>query len=179
MAASLLFGLGACGTEASDGDEIAPSVSDSTYVAVMIDLLLLDAEAASGDAGDESEVTLDSARAEALAKYGVTAQQMIDFADVVGRDPGRMELMWRQITNVFDSVRSADLRRQTEARSEAEGDRGPDASTAADRLGGAMRQPAGDTGADSVGRARPQDARARRDSVRRARGAEADPKPGS
>lgn len=121
---------GACGGEPVD-EAVEGPVTDTTYVAVITDLLLLDADPPRRDTPEESAVAADSSRSEILDEHGVTAEEVLTFAESAGREPGRMQELWEQITHVYDSSRAARLRAQTEARSESEAKLGTDARNAA------------------------------------------------
>jgi len=127
--------LVACG--APDQDEtIAEGLPDYVYVEVMTELLLLDASLPGDRMLPEREAGLaDSLRSDILAAHGVTAQEILDFTEANGGEAGRMEGLWERITHVYDSTRVANLREETEARSEPEGKLGEEA-----RAGAADRQ---------------------------------------
>ena len=148
LLASLSFAvLLACCAPADE--EAAPAgIRDEVYVRVMAELMILDANAPAGETAEEQEARADSMRAEILAAQGVTAQELLDFVELVGSDASRMETLWALITQKYDSTRIADLRRETEARSETEGKLGAEARAGA---GSAAAGTAG--GADSAGRA--------------------------
>jgi hypothetical protein len=119
--------LVACGSDDEQGHP--PDVADEVYVEVMTELLLLDSSPPAGSSAQEREARADSARGEILASHGVTAHEILDFARIVGSQAGRMEGLWHRITQKYDSMRVADLRRDTEARNEAEGKLGEEART--------------------------------------------------
>lgn len=135
----------ACCTPA-DEEATPADMRDEVYVQVMAELMILDANAPSGETDEEQEARADSMRAEILAAQGVTAQELLDFVEVVGSDASRMESLWALITQKYDSTRIADLRRETEARSETEGKLGAEARAGAS---GSATEAAGD--ADSTG----------------------------
>jgi hypothetical protein len=143
--ASLSFAvLFACCAPADE--EVTPAgMRDEVYVQVMAELMILDASAPTGETAEEQEARADSMRAEILAAQSVTAEELLDFVEVVGSDASRMESLWALITHKYDSTRIADLRRETEARSETQG-----------KLGAGARAGARDSGAagaaDSTGR---------------------------
>ena len=122
---------GAC--RAEEDVPVEGPVSDTAYVAIMVDLLLLDTESLVRPSPEEREAAMDSARADILAEHGVTAEEVLGFADAWGTEPSRMAQMWEQITHVFDSSRAARLRSRTQAQSESEGKLGADARQAAGR----------------------------------------------
>lgn len=115
-------------------EEVPPDqMQDDVYVQVMTELLLLDAGQPNRALPKREAAAVDSLRNEILVGQGVTAQELIDFADSVGGEAGHMEALWERITHQFDSTRVANLREQTEARSEAEGKLGEEARVAEDR----------------------------------------------
>lgn len=115
----------------ADEEATPASIRDEVYVQVMAELMILDANAPAGETAEEQEARADSMRAEILAAQGVTAQELLDFVEVVGSDASRMESLWALITQKYDSTRIADLRRETEARSETEGKLGAEARAGA------------------------------------------------
>lgn len=94
------FALGAACAERSAGDTV---LADSAYVQVVARLQLITTPA---DTARQHEA--DSARAQVLTDYGVTSEQLIAFAEVAGREPGRSKAIWEQIGAVVDSIRDAD-----------------------------------------------------------------------
>jgi hypothetical protein len=102
-------------------------MEEELYIEVMTRLMLLDADLPPGATPAERETRADSARSEILAAHGVTAEEVLDFAEAVGTEAGHMEALWLEITQRYDSLRIAELRRTTEARSEAEGKLGQQA----------------------------------------------------
>lgn len=146
IAACLFLAVLLVGCGSSDQRSHLPGVPDEVYVQVMTELLLLDSSPPAGSSPPEREARADSVRGEILAAHGVTAQEMLDFARVVGSEAGRMEGLWHRITQKYDSARVADLRRDTEARSEVEGKLGEEARTgsvapAAPEAAGESRKP--------------------------------------
>jgi len=127
---ALVFLAGGC-SRSEETDDLA--VSEETYVEVMTQLMLLDAESEPGLTAEEKEARADSLRGEILAAHGVTAGEILDFARATGPEAGRMEALWEQITQNFDSTRIANLRTGTEARSESRGKLGSEARAGADR----------------------------------------------
>jgi len=123
-----------CGAEPQPDVE---GMKGETYVQVMTELMLLDATPPAGDTPEELEARADSARSEILNRHGVTAREMLDYAVLVGGEAGRMEELWKRITEQYDSTRLANLRGSTEARSESEGKLGTTARTGAAARGGA------------------------------------------
>ena len=129
--ASLTFAVLLACCAPADEEATSPGIRDEVYVQVMAELMILDAGAPVGETPEEQEARADSMRAEILAAQGVTAQELLDFVEVVGGDASRMESLWALITQKYDSTRIADLRRETEARSETEGKLGAEARAGA------------------------------------------------
>jgi hypothetical protein len=152
IAASLVLTalLVGCG---SGDEQVSPAgVRDEAYIQVMTELLLLDSRPPAGGTPQEREARADSVRGEILASHGVTAHEMLEFARVVGSDAGRMEGLWHRITQKYDSMRVADLRRDTEANSESEGKLGEEARTGAGEVNGKPK--AADSGDPATARSR-------------------------
>lgn len=116
----------ACGQESGDGAILA----DSAYIQVVARLQLIPTPA---DTTRQPEA--DSARARVLADYGVTREQLIAFAEVAGRDPGRSRTLWEQIGSLVDSIRDAD---------------GLSPDTIGDDADGALSQKRQSTGVDTL-----------------------------
>ena len=125
--ASLSFAILFACCAPADEEATPAGMRDEVYVQVMAQLMILDASTPTGETAEEREARADSMRAEILAAQGVTAQELLDFVEVVGSDASRMESLWALITQKYDSTRIADLRRETEARSETEGKLGAEA----------------------------------------------------
>jgi len=130
VATTVLFAVLAVGCGPGPEEERPGPVSDEIYVQVMTELMLLDSSLPTGDTVEDREVRADSARREILAGQGVTGSDILDFAEALGGEAGRMELLWQQITQRYDSARIASLDRDTEARSEPEGKLGEEARAA-------------------------------------------------
>jgi hypothetical protein len=163
IAVALAVSISSCGEEPVPTDE--GPVTDDLYVSVMTELLLLDASPPDGESVEERNAAADSARAAILHSHGLTAPDVLRFAETVGGQPARMEEMWQRITHDYDSIRAATLRRETEARSEAEGKLGSDARSAAETAVSRDSAARGDT-APAVREPR---SRSRLDSLRRQR----------
>ena len=113
-------------------EEVNPAgIRDEVYVQVMAELMILDVDPPTGATVEEEEARADSMRAEILAVHNVTAQELLDFVEVVGSEASHMEALWARITQQYDSTRIANLRRETEASSEAEGKLGAEARAGA------------------------------------------------
>ncbi len=85
-------------------DPIAPDI----YVAVMAELADLRRFPPSGDDRADRDTRADSMRAEILQAHGVTPEELLAFAEQVGPDPERMEVLTERIATLTDSL--ADLR---------------------------------------------------------------------
>ena len=120
-------------------------IPDDVYVQVMTELMLLDATPPTGATVAEQEAKADSIRSEILAAQGVTARELLDFAEALGSEAAHMESLWERITQKYDSTRIANLREETEARSEPEGKLGAEA-----RAGAADSTPAAGGPGDDV-----------------------------
>lgn len=118
LASFSLLALVAC-----DSDRPQPvdgAVTDSAYVEVMVELLLLESRIGRQEAESVPPEGADSVRTEILRNHGLTAAEVMQFADSVGTDAARMEGLWEQIASRYDSLRSAENRRAREARAERE-----------------------------------------------------------
>lgn len=93
--ATLLWG---CGRTAPTKAAIGREKFITTYVAL---------RAAVGTVGDGN---LDSARAAILRRAGVTKQDMLNFADVHGRDVAFMKGVWDEIQKRLEKQRAGSLR---------------------------------------------------------------------
>ncbi len=153
---TVLCAVAVAGCAQAQEEEDPGPVSDEAYVQVMTDLMLLDADPFAGSTEEEREAQADSARRDILAGQGVTAREILDFAESRGGEAGRMEGLWQQITQRYDSARIANLDRETEARSEPEGKLGEEARTAVTRSSPGL---AADSvaGADRLKRPAPRD----------------------
>ena len=127
---ALLLTVLATGCGSGQDLETPGPVSDEAYIEVMTELMLLDASPPAGSTAEERDAKADSARREILAVHGVTAREILDFAEASGGEAGQMETLWEQITHRYDSARIARLDQETEARSEPEGKLGEGARTA-------------------------------------------------
>ncbi len=149
----LAVSLASCGQGEEQADP--ETVSAESYVQVMTELMLLDANPPEGATEEEREARADSARRSILAAQKVTAREVLDFAERLGGEAGEMEDLWRQITHRYDSARIAKLDSETEARSEPEGKLGAEAR---DGATGSSADPGGDSvaaTADSLERETP------------------------
>lgn len=103
--------LAACGPPEREEPDPQGWMEDA-YVEVMTQLMLLDARLSDDRTLAAPEaLAADSVRREILEAQGVTAEQIIAFAEAAGGEPGLMETLWERIAQRFDSVRIANLRK--------------------------------------------------------------------
>jgi hypothetical protein len=95
--------LTACG-EPSTGDPLPTSIPRGTYVEVMAELARLRRRPPPARGAPERSRLADSARAEILARHGVTAEQILEFADAAGRDPTLMMELSQSVAALSDSM---------------------------------------------------------------------------
>lgn len=120
----------ACG---SDEPEIRGPIDEDTYVAVMGELADLERFPPSGPGDSARAERADSARLAILERHGVTADELLEFAETAGARPDLMVELSERIVALSDSLaqrrtaagRAADsaaareLREQTEPEREA------------------------------------------------------------
>jgi hypothetical protein len=82
-------------------------MSQDTYVEVMVELTRLRRLPPSARGAPERERLSDSIRADILSRHGVTAEQVVAFADFVGRDPTLMMGLSQAISERSDSITAA------------------------------------------------------------------------
>jgi len=97
------LGASALGTACGERSDVDAILADSVYAQVVARLQLI---ATPADTADQREA--DSARARILADYGVTADELLAFAEVAGREPERSRELWEEIGGLVDSIREAD-----------------------------------------------------------------------
>lgn len=114
-----------------------------TYVDVMVELTRLRRLPPPARGEPERERLSDSIRADILARHGVTADQVVAFADVAGRDPTLMMGLSQAIAERSDSLQAALARGDSVRPSGTDSGRAP----AAGRSGESR---AGEVAADSV-----------------------------
>lgn len=101
---ALLAGAGsACG----DRTEPARGLADSTYVATMARLALVDTSLTGSYGPQALGMPVDSARRLILAERGVDPDALLDYARRRGDQPERMSRVWTRIREVRDSLRDA------------------------------------------------------------------------
>lgn len=117
------------------GPEPRGPIDDDTYVMVMSELADIRRFPPGGRDQLSRNAAADSARREVLDRYGVTVDELLGFAEIVGEHPARMVELAERISAVTDSL--AELRargERTEAAAdstEAPTDAADDADTAA------------------------------------------------
>lgn len=91
---------GCTGTQEQGSDPIAPEV----FVSAMAHLSQVHQFPPGGSASAGVEARADSLREEILREHGITAEQLIAFAEHVGREPSRMEELAELIASLNDSL---------------------------------------------------------------------------
>jgi hypothetical protein len=81
-------------------DPIEPEV----FVSVMANLSQVYQFPPDGSGAEDREARADSLRQSILRQHGISAEQLLAFADQVGRDPSRMEELAEQIAVINDSL---------------------------------------------------------------------------
>lgn len=97
---SLLLALGCNSSQEQRVDPIEPGA----FVSVMANLAQVSQFPPDGSGAEDREARADSLREEVLRDHGITAEQLLAFADQVGRDPSRMEELAQRIAVVNDSL---------------------------------------------------------------------------
>ena len=101
-----LFVLSALAGGCSREPEGQPAVDESTYVELMTKLVLLrDSMRTINLPYWSQQQVLDSVEASIVEEYGVEADDLFEFARVAGRDPERMQRLWKAIQQRADSIR--------------------------------------------------------------------------
>lgn len=101
LAIAPTLALPACGQNASGLDD---AMDSEVYVAVMGELADLRRYSLARTDGEDRQVRADSARRVILNTHGVTAQQLLAFAESAGSDPTRMETLADLIAVIADSL---------------------------------------------------------------------------
>ena len=92
------------------GSEARGPIADDTYVLVMSELADLRRFPPGGRDQASRDSAADSVRRAVLDRYGVTVDELLSFAEIVGEQPARMVDISERISAVTDSL--AELRRQ-------------------------------------------------------------------
>jgi hypothetical protein len=79
----------------------------AVFVSVMAHLSQVYQFPPPGTPAEDRDARADSLRSQILRDHGVTAEQLIEFAELVGRDPTRMEGLAEQIAAMNDSLTAA------------------------------------------------------------------------
>ncbi len=90
--------------ERAASEDVVPPIPDDSYVEVMAELSRLRRRAPTARGQLERNRLADSVRTEVLERHGVTAAEIIAYSDVVGSDPGRMQLLAERIATLADSL---------------------------------------------------------------------------
>lgn len=101
----------------STSPEARGPIDDDTYVMVMSELADIRRFPPGGRDQTSRDVAADSARRAVLDRFGVTVDELLTFAEIVGDQPARMVEIGERISAVTDSL--AELRRRGE-RTEAD-----------------------------------------------------------
>ncbi len=101
LAIAPTLALPACGQTTSDFDDV---MDPATYVAVMGELADVRRHLPAGTDDEDRQARADSARKAILKAHGVTAKQLLAFAENAGSDPTRMETLADLIAVRADSL---------------------------------------------------------------------------
>jgi hypothetical protein len=85
-------------------EDVIPPIPDDSYVEVMAELTRIRRRPPTARGQIERDRLADSVRTEVLNRHGVTVAEIIEFADVVGSDPGRMQDLAERIATLADSL---------------------------------------------------------------------------
>lgn len=80
------------------------AIPDSAYVEVMARMVLVDSAMTSRPDVSLGGISRDSARRLVLARYGVTPDELLDYARTVGEHPRAMAGIWQRIQERADSL---------------------------------------------------------------------------
>lgn len=142
------------------GPEPRGPIDDDTYVAVMSELADIRRFPPGGRDQLSRDAAADSARREVLDRYGVTVDELLGFAEIVGEQPARMVEIAERISAVTDSL--ARLRARGEP-TEATAD---SAEVPTDALDEAASTDTADAGADTARATEPRPIDEREDALR-------------
>lgn len=96
--------------ERTASEELTPPMSEDSYVAVMAELARVRRRPPHARGQVERDRLADSVRTDVLLRHGVTAAELIEFADVVGSDPSRMQSLTERIETFADSIETSTVR---------------------------------------------------------------------
>jgi hypothetical protein len=113
--AALAVAVSGCGGSGDRSRSPLP-MTEEAYVEVMARLEHLRRRSFPGSGPEAREAAADSARTGLLAERGLSADQLLRFAERVGSDPARMEAISERIAALADSLREIE---RTEARDTA------------------------------------------------------------
>lgn len=105
-AACLAFVLVGCADDGTGRSASASGLEDSTYVAVMARLAVVDSVLAPAGEPVRLELPRDSARTIILRAYGVRPEQLVRFAAAAGAEPERMRELLRHIRELADTLQA-------------------------------------------------------------------------
>ena len=97
-----------CDERAAREDVTLPIPEDS-YVGVMAELARVRRRPPPARGQLERDRLADSVRTEVLERHGVTAVEIVEFADAVGADPGRMQDIAERIEALADSLEAGSV----------------------------------------------------------------------
>ena len=86
---------------------IEGTMDPEVFVSVMAQLSQVYQFPPAGTLADDRHARADSLRSQILREHGVTAEQLIEFAERAGRDPTRMEELAERIAALNDSLTAA------------------------------------------------------------------------
>lgn len=95
----LVLTLAACGGGADPETAIDRETFVETYLDLRAPVLV----------GTRERIT-PAEREAVLARHGVTEEQLLEFAEVHGADPGYMDDVWTEIESRLDELRSGEVR---------------------------------------------------------------------
>jgi hypothetical protein len=107
---ALLLSLLAGCEERTASEEFTTPISEDSYVAVMAELARVRRRPPHARGQIERDRLADSVRTEVLLRHGVTAAELIEFADVAGSDPARMQSLTERIETFADSIETSTIR---------------------------------------------------------------------
>jgi hypothetical protein len=154
---SSVLAAAACDSGAADP---APPIDADTYAEVMAELTDLRRFPPPGKSGEERSERADSIRRAILERHGVTADELLAYAEIVGPDPDRMIEIAERIVTISDSLAAARTGGGRLAGSDSL-DALADTSRALDSLGDAATDSPNAAAQDSAGKIGADSTRAR------------------